>query len=130
MAKPPGKTGGTPRVAPRKHAPKVAAKAARATPKTRTIAAILKEAMPGWELAQGTVALPSLSRVTDMKSEPGPSIEQLRRKFFPQDAGHNVPTFGDVDKNRRTVRIRPKDGGPAKTADIDVNTGQVSIVQG
>lgn len=92
-------------------------------------AAVVKAQMPGWQIAKGTVAVASGFRMSDMKSQTGPTIEQLRRKFLgPQDAGADAPKLADVDESIQTIRVRPRDGGPAKTADI--RNGKISIVQG
>lgn len=94
-----------------------------------TPAAVVKEQMPGWQIAKGTVSVAGSFRMSDMKSETGPTIEQLRRKFLGhQDAGIDAPALGEVDQSVQTVRVRPRDGGPAKTADI--RNGKISIVQG
>ena len=94
-------------------------------------AAILAAEMPGWKLASdvGTMA-PSVE--DGMKSERGPSLAQLRRKFLGDDAADAPDDAGDMlgelDTSVETVRIQPRKGGPAKTADI--KNGKVSIVQG
>jgi len=67
-----------------------------------------------------------------MKSEMGPDIRQIRKKFFGDDAADDAADgsdiFSDMDESRKTVRVKPEDGGPAKTADI--KNGKISIVQG
>lgn len=125
MAKAPSKSRTASKSTPRCAEPKAGTRVkSKPTP-----AAVIRAQMPGWQIAKGTVAATGFLKANDMKTDKGPSIDQLRRKFLgTQDAGAERPTIADVNEGVQTVRIRPKDGGPAKTADI--RDGKISIVQG
>ena len=105
-------------------------------PSTRRLAAIVARQLPGYKLASPhTVVAPgfdSSDTVANMRSEKGPSIEQLRQKFLRDHAADAAAvarnTLGSVDNTVATVLVQPKDGGPAKTADI--RNGKIAIVQG
>ncbi|KQM30458.1 hypothetical protein [Sphingomonas sp. Leaf10] len=63
-----------------------------------------------------------------MKTDGGPSLKNLRLKFFGQLDAKSGAMLADVDHSVKTVRIQPKSGGAMKTADI--RNGKVTIVQG
>ena len=102
----------------------------------KRLAAIVARQLPGYRLASPhAVVAPgfdSSDTVANMRSEKGPSIEQLRRKFLRDDAVDAAVgvgnALGSVDKAVATVLVQPKGGGPAKTADI--RNGKIAIVQG
>jgi hypothetical protein len=99
-----------------------------------SVSALVAAQLPGWKLAPDSSPPTQVAGEEDgvMKSEHGPSINQLRRKFLGDDAADGAADssdiFADVDESRETVRVEPRRGGPAKTADI--KNGKVSIVQG
>ncbi|WP_289016293.1 hypothetical protein [uncultured Methylobacterium sp.] len=102
----------------------------------KDVVAFIAEQMPDWKLVPddtaATLGFDDSDMVSSMRSEKGPSVEQLRRKFLRQDVadapGDANSALGSVDTSVATVRIQPKHGGPAKTADI--RDGRVIIVQG
>jgi hypothetical protein len=69
---------------------------------------------------------------TVMNNEQGPSLAQLRRKFFgsgvTDSKAGDAPVLGPMDKDVQTVQVQRKQGGAIKTADI--KNGKVQIVQG
>lgn len=93
-----------------------------------TLQASVAADLPGWKVVSNEkLSLPN-QEVSDMRTDEGPSIAQLRAKFLGQDAGSTNVPFAKVDDSVQTVRVQPRGGGPAKTADF--KNGKVSIVQG
>lgn len=93
------------------------------------LAAFVAREMPGWQIDHNPETEAPSAEDSSMKSETGPTIAALRRKFLGEaDAAADVSDLIGVDEKVRTVRIKPKDGGPAKVADI--RNGKISIVQG
>lgn len=84
--------------------------------------------LPGWKIVSNEKFTLSNLEASDMRTDEGPSIGQLRAKFLGQDAGGLNDPFAKVDASVQTVRVQPRGGGPAKTADF--KNGKVSIVQG
>ncbi len=91
---------------------------------------VVERALPEWRLATPDVEPDFTADANAMKIDQGLSIARLRQKFGVLDSGPGEPDFAPVDASIETVRIEPKSGGPAKTADIDIKTGKVTIVQG
>jgi hypothetical protein len=93
---------------------------------TTSASALLKAQMPNWEVVKsGPVVMP---KGADMRTDESISITKLRGKFLGQHDSSAAAVIGDVDQGVRTLRIKPKSGGSAKTADI--RNGKVTIVQG
>jgi hypothetical protein len=94
---------------------------------------VLRSEMPDWLLVgddERSEADPKDN--LKMKIDKTPSIADLRRKYFgggdvDGGAADSGPKY-KMAKNVQTVRIKPRRGGPAKTADI--KNGKVTIVQG
>lgn len=89
--------------------------------------------MPDWLLVEGDEGSEADPKGNlKMKIDKTPSIADLRRKYF---GGGEVDGRADnagpkykMAKNVQTVRIKPRRGDAAKTADI--KNGKVTIVQG
>lgn len=65
-----------------------------------------------------------------VKVDQAPSIADLKRKFLRgDDAQDDADSPFETDDGRVPVRIRPEEGGDAKTADVGPD-GKVTIVQG
>jgi hypothetical protein len=95
------------------------------------LAAKVAQALPDWELCEPAPhSEEAVAEDQDMGAdvEQGPSIEELKRKFLGEDAADSGPEEFATD-DRKPVRIRPKKGGAAKTADVSPD-GKVTIVQG
>jgi hypothetical protein len=67
-----------------------------------------------------------------MKRARGPSTKELSQKFLGDDlapgASSASDVFSDVYESRKTVRVEPRRGDDAKTADVKYS--ETSIVQG
>ena len=109
-------------------APKRPASSAPASSARDSAAAVIAREMPKWRLAARDEETDLALDENAMKIDQGPSIAKLRRKFGVTDSGPGEPDFAPVDDTVETVRIEPKSGGAAKTADI--KNGKVTIVQG
>ena len=94
---------------------------------TESAAEVVARQMPDWQLVPEVESDVVLDEAA-MKVDQGPSIAKLRRKFGVSDSGTGEPDLAPVDPSVETVRIAPKSGGPAKTADI--KNGKIKIVQG
>jgi hypothetical protein len=96
------------------------------------VEAVLADQMPGWELCgvEPAEIADAMREAETMDADKMPSVKDLRRKFFGEDAADakDSPDFRAVDEAVKTVRIRPTKGGAAKTA--DVRNGKITIVQG
>lgn len=92
-----------------------------------TPASVLKVQMPNWKVVPSAPFVETAG-VGDMKTDGGPSLKNLRLKFFGQRDSVAGTMLADVDQSVTTVRIQPKSGGATKTADI--RNGKVTIVQG
>ena len=104
---------------------------ARRSARKGSAAEVVERNMPGWRLAEPEeeVAGPLDEDAENaMKTDEGPSIAKLRRKFGMADNKDEGPAFAPVDDSVETVRVAPKSGGPAKTADI--KGGKIKVVQG
>src|SRR6185369_16975475 len=93
---------------------------------TKSLDAVVEKGMPGWRIAR-TKGKPmqkvrSLeSTGSDTPSKMAPSIKALKRKFLAESGDSDSDggvTFSDLDTTVKTVRIEPKSGGQALTADI------------
>jgi hypothetical protein len=108
-------------------------KSAKASATDLSVDEIVEREMPGWRVVnvRQTARIPIADSGT-MKSQKGPSIAQLKRKFLGDGArdaaGDQDAGFAPVNDKVKTVRIEPKAGGPSKTADI--RKGKINIVQG
>ena len=104
-------------------APKKPSPAAR-----ESAAGVIARQLPEWQLFEPEVEPDAVVEDHSMKIDNGPSIASLRKKFGGADSDAGEPDFAPVDASVETVRIAPKQGGPAKTADI--KDGRIKIVQG
>ena len=123
-----------------KAAPKSASKASVAARKTggtsktaitariRKATAALAKEFPGWKIVETPAQQAGSMEDEFVKIDQGPSIADLKRKFLPDDVQDDADPF-DADDGRLPVRIRPEQGGDAKTADIGPD-GKITIVQG
>src|SRR4051812_25371320 len=86
----------------------------------RSLEALVAREMPGWKIDSDAELVVDDVEDHSMRSERGPSIAELRRKFLGDaDAADNSPdAFAEVDRKVETVRIKPSGGGPAKVADV------------
>lgn len=118
------------------------------TPRAPTsVDAIIAREMPQWRIATGEKDHhrgsfekgPQDLGGSAMPTDSSPSLADLRRKYLREEelsgatdlGGGAEAGFSDLDRGVKTVRIERKDGkGPALTADIDLNGGKVTIVQG
>lgn len=92
-------------------------------------AKVIAREMPEWKIVPEDAEPDSAVDEEAMKTDRGPSIARLRQKFGVADAQPaGESDLAPVDDSVKTVRIEPKKGGPAKTADI--KGGKVTIVQG
>src|SRR5262245_57357640 len=92
----------------------------------KALDSVVATQMPGWRIVR-TKGKPmrktrTLDKTgTDTPSKAAPSIKELKRKFLRKsgasDSDESVE-FSALDKSVKTVRVEPKDGGPALTADI------------
>ncbi len=89
---------------------------------------VIARKLPQWQVVSAEDEADDQPSGDTMKTDEGPSIATLRRKFGVADDHSSDPDFDVVDESVETVRIAPKSGGPAKTADI--KNGEVKIVQG
>ena len=91
---------------------------------------------PGWKLAPAGVSsaqgIGAEEKDGIMKRARGPSTKELRQKFLGDDpapgASSASDVFSDVYESRKTVRVEPRRGDDAKTADL--RNGETSIVKG
>jgi hypothetical protein len=93
----------------------------------KKLGALVAKALPGWKIVDTSA---NAGGVEDafVRIERGPSIADLRRKFLHEDGAEDADIF-DSEDGRMSVRIRPEQGGDAKTADVGPD-GKVTIVQG
>jgi hypothetical protein len=101
--------------------------------KAAKLESIVADKMPGWKivpLSEYAESATAAAKEAGMKVDKGPSIARLRRKFGMADAADNAEPFAGPDPSVETVQIQPPEGGTAKTADVNVETGEVKIVQG
>jgi hypothetical protein len=102
----------------------------RSRRRTPRLSAIVEKALPGWELAETAAQQPSGAEDNKMSIDQEPSISYLKRKFLGEDVSDSSEEalFEEQD-SRKPVRVKPKRGGQAKTADVTPD-GHVTIVQG
>lgn len=103
----------------------------------RTIQLAVAGQLPGWKVAssarrrdpaKGIVPATGAADFV-LAADKAPTMAQLRAKFLgPKGAADAVQSFRRDDYPRETLKVEPKKGGEAKTADFQ--DGKVSIVQG
>lgn len=93
---------------------------------------VVAREMPEWEIVEKPAprfaSAAAFDKGATMKIDEDLSIAKLRRKFGVSDSNDKESAFKPVDTSVQTVRIKPRSGGAAKTADI--KNGKVTIVQG
>lgn len=68
--------------------------------------------------------------VMPVTTQPSPSLDALRQKFLGRSQSDAVESvkIGKLSSDVDVVSVKPKDGGPSKTADR--KDGKITIVQG
>ena len=97
------------------------------------IARAVAEQLPGWQLARKQPVADAATGRSIRNATPGVTLKELRRKFLPGDEVSDAVEGGVLSEPapgsaRKSVLVEPKDGGPAKVADIV--GGKVKLVQG
>ncbi len=104
-------------------------KAAAKVSRSRNLAAVVKRGLPGYMLVERPLEKADKMEDGFVRIDQGPSLADLKRKFFGDDQADSAGDAFDSDDGRISVRVRPEHGGDAKTADIG-RDGRITIVQG
>jgi hypothetical protein len=107
----------------------------RKSPSAVDIARAVKAQLPGWRIMTPDMPTHDAVRGAIKSVASGASIEDLKKRYLGGSSAVDVKSpkvvierFSSSRRGSKSLRVQPKQGGPAKTADFV--GGKIEIVQG